>query len=63
MTRYYCLNDLFAYCKGTPEPNEGNEKITIVSLDKGCKKDIATCGKYCKASEMKVENVKTKQTT
>lgn len=44
---YRCLNDLFAYCEGTPK--EGMEKTeSPIGLANGCTKTPETCGHYLK---------------
>lgn len=51
-TKYRCLNDLFAYCKGTPKEREVLDLTqSIVHLGNGCTKDLKTCGHYLKESE------------
>jgi hypothetical protein len=45
-----CLNDLFAYCKGTPVPCDKPTESPL-GLSNGCTKDLTTCRHYLKESE------------
>ncbi len=43
-----CLNDIFGYCSGEPEAEEGKEirSGNITTMEKKCKLNPVTCGKH-----------------
>lgn len=48
-----CLNNIWGYCSGEPEAEEGKEIKSgdLTVIEKKCRLDPKTCGKYQKFSE------------